>query len=290
MMKKTIIAFASAILLCAPAMAAGKLNIVVSIAPVYNMTRAVAGDRADITLLVPPGASVHTFSPKPSQIIALAKADMFIIIGAGLEFYADKMIKTSDNKNLGVVRLSDGLKLLAGADEDEKQYGNPHIWLDPVIAMGMAERIKEALISKDPSDRDYFTENTRVFEGKLKKLDSSIAKDVKKFRIKNLVSFHPAWAYFENRYGLKEVGVIELTPGRQPSPGEIEDIVKRIKKYGIKTIFAEPQLPRKSADVIADEAGIRVLILDPLGEPDDGPDGYIKFIEKNFSIMKEAME
>jgi ABC-type Zn uptake system ZnuABC Zn-binding protein ZnuA len=222
--------------------------------------------------------------------MALAKADLFFIIGAGMEFYADKMIKASDNKNLAVLRLTDGIKLMAGADEDEKEFGNPHIWLDPVLAEVMAGKIKDALISKDAADRDYFISNTHVLVDKLKKLDSFITKETKKFRLKELVSFHPAWVYFEERYGLKEVGVIELTPGRQPSPKEIEGIVIQIKKYNINTIFAEPQLPRKSADVIAAEAGIRVLILDPLGEPDETPDGYIKFIKNNFDIMKEAME
>jgi zinc transport system substrate-binding protein len=269
---------------------ASKLSIVVSIAPIYNITRAIAGDKADILLLVPPGASEHTYSPKPSQVISLAKADMFIIMGAGMEFYAEKMINATDNKNLEVIRLTDGIKLIAGADEDEKKFGNPHIWLDPVLAEGMAEKIKDALILKDPADRDYFTANTRVFEYKLKNMSASIAKEVKKFRIKELVSFHPAWVYFEKRYGLKEVGVIELTPGMEPSLEEIENIVKQIKKYRINTIFAEPQLPRKAADVIAAEAGIKVLILDPLGLPSDTPDGYINFIENNFKIMKEAME
>jgi ABC-type Zn uptake system ZnuABC Zn-binding protein ZnuA len=288
-MRKTTMALALLFSTCMPAFAA-KLSIVVSIAPIYNITRAIAGNRADIILLVPPGASEHTYSPRPSQVMALAKADLFFIIGAGMEFYADKMIKASDNKNLAVLRLTDGIKLMAGADEDEKEFGNPHIWLDPVLAEVMAGKIKDALISKDAADRDYFISNTHVLVDKLKKLDSFITKETKKFRLKELVSFHPAWVYFEERYGLKEVGVIELTPGRQPSPKEIEGIVIQIKKYNIRTIFAEPQLPRKSADVIAAEAGIRVLILDPLGEPDETPDGYIKFIKNNFDIMKEAME
>ncbi len=288
-MKKIIILLILG-LFAAAGLCAEKLSVVVSIAPLYNITRAIAGDKADIILLVPPGASEHTYSPKPSQVVSLAKADIFLIIGAGMEFYADKMIQAADNKKLAVLRLTDGVKLFAGADEDEKQFGNPHIWLDPVLAQGIAEKIKSALISKDPADKRFFSANAAVFEGKLKALDSSIAKEAKTFRLKDLVSFHPAWVYFEKRYGLNEVGVIELTPGRQPSPKEIEDIIAQIKKYKIKTIFAEPQLPRKSADIIAGEAGINVLILDPLGEPKDTPDGYIDFIRANFNIMKEAMK
>jgi len=288
-MKKTAIVLMLAMAASA-CLRAEKLSVVVSIAPLYNITRAVAGDRADIILLVPPGASEHTYSPKPSQVMALAKADLFFIIGAGMEFYADKMINASDNKKLTVLRMTDGVKLLAGADEDEKQFGNPHIWLDPVLAEDIAEKIKAALISKDPADAQLFRTNAAVFEAKLKKLDSSIAAEAKTFRQKELVSFHPAWVYFEKRYGLNEVGVIELTPGREPSPKEIEGIISQIRKYKIRTIFAEPQLPRKAADIIAAEAGINMLIMDPLGEPKDTPDGYIDFIRGNFNIMKEAMK
>lgn len=289
LMKKTAIVLVLAVVTSA-CLCAEKLSIVVSIAPLYNITRAIAGDKADIILLVPPGASEHTYSPKPSQVMALAKADLFFIIGAGMEFYADKMINASDNRKLTVLRLTDGVKLLAGADEDEKQFGNPHIWLDPVLAEDISEKIKTALISKDPADAAFYRSNAAVFEAKLKKLDLAISAEAKTFRQKELVSFHPAWVYFEKRYGLDEVGVIELTPGRQPSPGEIEVIISQIKKYKIKTIFAEPQLPRKSADIIAAEAGINVLILDPLGEPKETPDGYIEFIRSNFDIMKEAMK
>lgn len=270
--------------------AAAKVNVVVSIAPLYNITRAIAGDRADIILLVPPGASEHTFSPKPSLIMALAKADVFIKAGAGMEFYADKMVSAASNKKLVVLAITDGVKLLAGADEDEKKYGNPHIWLDPVMAAGIAGKICGALSAADPEGRKFYDANLKNFKFKIGALDVYLKKEISGFGRKELITFHPAWVYFENRYGLKAVGVIEAVPGREPSPKDLEQIINAVKKYSIRAVFAEPQLPRKAADVIAAEAGVKVVILDPLGSPDDGPDGYINFIKKNFEAMKEAMK
>jgi len=283
-MKRAVIA--AVCVLCAGMLfAADRIKIVTSIVPLYNITKAIAGVRADISEMVPPGASPHTFSPKPSQMIALAGADVFIQAGAGMEFWADKLIQASGNKKLKVLKMTDGLKLIAG-DEDEPS-GNPHVWLDPVIVKSFCKKIYETLAKLSPENRDYFRGNFEKFSGVLDKLDSYITGEVKKFKIKELVSFHPAWVYFESRYGLKEIAVIEVVPGREPTPKELMKIVAQVKKYGIKTIFAETTLPRKAADVIAQEAGAKVLLLDPEG---GAGEDYITFMRRNFDVIKEAMK
>ncbi len=283
-MKRILIA--ALFLACGAALfGADKLKIVTSIAPLYNITRAIAGDRAEISMLVPPGASPHTFSPKPSQLKDLANADIFIQAGAGLEFWANKMIKASGNKKLVVIAMTGGQKLIGG-DADEPG-GNPHVWLDPARVKEFAGLLCESLGAADTVNREYYRKNYREFAKEIGALDKYLSAEIKKFRIKELVSFHPAWAYFEARYGLREIAVIEAVPGRMPSPKELQAIVAKIKKTGIKTIFAEPQLPRKAADVIAKEAGVSVLILDPLGKPGVP---YADFIKGNFEIIKEVMQ
>lgn len=283
-MKRAIIAV-FCVLYAGMVFAADRINIVASIIPLYNIVKAVAGDRAVISFMVPPGTSPHTFSPKPSQLISLAKADIFIRVGAGLDFWADKMIEASGNKKVTVLAMTDGIKLIAG-DADE-QAGNPHVWLDPINAIEFSGKIYKALAAKDPKNSAYYLDNLNKFTGEIRKLDIDMAAGAAKFRIKEVVSFHPAWVYFERRYGLKEAAVIETTPGREPSPRELIAIVDKIKKYGIKTIFAETTLPRKAADVIAREAGVNVLVLNPEGG--DG-ESYTEFMMNNFNIMKEAMQ
>lgn len=272
--------------------ASGSLRVVASIIPLYNITAAIAGDRAGLVCMVPPGASPHTFNPKPSQIKSLADAELFIQAGAGFEFWAPKLIKASGNKKLKVLSVTDGIKLEEEAGHEEEQghhaeSGNPHVWLDPVLVKDFSVKICAALSELRPADRKYFEGNLKKFGAQLDALDIYFKKETSKFYVKEIVSFHPAWVYFEKRYGLTEVGVIQATPGREATPKELKNIILQIKKYGIKTIFAEPQLPRKAADVIAKEAGVNVLIIDPNGEADGD---YIGFMKKNFDVMKEAMK
>jgi len=284
--------FLPALMISAGIFAADRIKIVTSIVPLYNITAAIAGDKADIMSMVPPGSSPHTFSPKPSQLKAMADADLFIQVGSGMEFWADKIVKASDNKKLQILTITDGIKLLAGdsdepVDKSGRRAGNPHVWLDPVITKGFSGRICGVLSKLDPADSAYFTANYKKFGVELDRLDRYFSAETKKFTLKEVISFHPAWVYFEARYGLKEAGVIEAVPGREPTPRDLEIIIAKIKEYGIRTIFAEPQLPRKAADVIAKEAGVNVLIIDPNGAADGD---YIGFMKKNFEIIKEAMK
>ena len=289
-MKKQIVLL-TLLLMCTSAYA-GRLKIVTSIIPLCDITAAIAGDKAEVQAMVPPGTSPHVFSPKPSQLKAMADADMFIQVGSGMEFWAGKMIMASGNKKFDIVTITDGMKLFAGdsdepVDKSGRRTGNPHVWLDPVLVKEFSGRICVEMAKLDPADAAYFRANYFKFSAGLDKLDSYFRVETKKFRVKELVSFHPAWTYFEARYGLKEIAVIEAVPGKEPSPKELQNIIEEVKKYSIKTIFAETYLSRKAADVIAKEAGVNVLILNPEGG--EGED-YITFMKKNFDVIKEAME
>ena len=289
---KRLMVFLITIMMGAGLHAAGRIKIVTSIVPLMNITAAIAGEKADYQAMVPPGSSPHTFSPKPSQLRAMADAQLFIRVGSGMEFWADKMIKASGNKKLVVLTITDGVQLLAGdtdepVDKNGMKAGNPHIWLDPVMTKEFSGRICAELSRMDPANASYYKANYAKFSAQLDALDKYFSEETAKFAVKEVISFHPAWIYFETRYGLKEAGVIEAVPGREPTPKDLESIIAAIKLYGIKTIFAEPQLPRKAADVIAKEAKVKVAIIDPNGMPDGD---YIGFMKKNFEIIKKAMK
>ncbi|MEI7640618.1 MAG: metal ABC transporter substrate-binding protein [bacterium] len=289
-MKKHILILFVALLL--PTMVLAKIKVLASIVPVYNIAQAITGDKAELIVVVPPGASPHTFSPKPSQVRDFAQADVFLQVGAGLEFWADKLVEASGNKKMVIVNFTKGMKLIQNdSDGDKNESGNPHIWLDPVRAAGMAKKICSGLVTADKKNKKYYQKNLEKFLKELNTLNKKTAAEVAKFKIKEFVEFHPAWPYFALRYGLKAAGVIEETPGREPSPKKVLALVKKIKQAGIKAIFAEPQISPKAAEVIAKEAGVKVLILDPLGKIKDGKiNGYISNFENNIKIMKEAMK
>ncbi len=291
-----------------------KLQVIASIFPVADMARQVGGDDVEVTTVVPAGASPHTFEMKPSLIKAFDSAKVFLMIGSGLEFWADQLVQSSSRKLKPIV-LSDGMTLIQSAghhpgESAEKaphesnksahadhahshdfHTGNPHVWLDPHLAKTMVTRIAKALSVADPDHAIAYENRARAYLGRLDALDRETADTVNQFKNKEIVSFHASWDYFAARYGLTLAGVIEKSPGRNPTPREIADIVSRIKDYHIRAVFAEPQFSPRVADVIAREAGVKVLILDPLGgETLPGRNSYIGLMRYNLQIMKEAMQ
>jgi len=275
----------------------GKIIVVVSISPLGDMVRQVGGDRVQVDFMVPPGASPHTFEPKPSDMTRVHNSRLFVIVGAGLEFWAEKAIRSAGGKDLKVLTLSDGLPLVYGTDSHDDHHrsqgrsADPHVWLDPQLTKEMVNSIARALMELDPSHGRYFRENAERFKREIDSLDAFIAGKVKTFRTKEYVTFHSAWNYFSRRYGLKVAGVIEESPGKEPSPKHIARLINEVKRTGARVVFAEPQFSPKLAEVIAREAGAKVLFLDPNGGPGlPGRDTYIGLMRYNLSVLEGAMK
>ena len=191
-------------------------------------------------------------------------------------------------KGMVVVEAVHGIELLKDVGEDaakgEKaqdhhahEGGNPHVWLDPVLVQGICRRIAEAFIRVDPDHRGVYEAGLQQYVEQLEALDREIRSRVATFRIRDYVSFHPAFIYFARRYNLHEVGVIEAAPGREPTPRHLQ-LVAAIRRYGIRVVFAEPQLNPRVAEVIAQEAGVKVLMLDPIGGPPPYGSDYLKMM------------
>ena len=263
-----------------------KLLIAASIAPLYDFSRQVGGDRVQVEMLVPPGASPHTYELTPAQLQTLSKARVLVLNGIGLEFWADDVVNAVNNPHLIVVDTAQGLTILEG-DEDEPG-GNPHVWLDPLNAIHQVERIRDALIQADPDGAEVYRANAERYIGELKALDQEIRGRVTTFSSKKFITFHPAWVYFAQRYGLEQAAVIETTPGKEPSPAEVAQIVKTAQVIGARAIFAEPQFSPKAAEVIAAESGAEVLFLNPLGDPPDFR--YVDMMRRNLAEMEKALK
>jgi len=276
-----------------------KLPVIASIYPIADMVQQVGGDHVDVAFVLPAGASPHTFEPKPSLVKKFSSARIFFMVGAGLEFWAEKFINLG-RPGLTTIVLSDGVSLIhtaghhhagTGNPDHESSVANPHIWIDPVIAKTMVNKITAALCDVDHQHVAYYKERGQRYLEKLDDLDQMIQKTVSTFTIRKYVSFHASWDYFARRYGLESAGVIEAAPGRNPTPIQIKNIVAMIKKYHIRAVFAEPQLNPRAAEIIAREAEVNVLLLDPLGGPNlKGRSTYIDLIKFNLNVMQEAMK
>jgi zinc transport system substrate-binding protein len=265
----------------------GKLKVVASIAPLADFARQVGGDHVEVILLLPPGASPHTYEPPPKTVRKISEAKVFLEIGAGLEFWADRLVAATAAQII-TVRCSEGVDLIRGEGRALSNV-DPHIWLDPVISMGIVRKIEAAFSRADPGDSSAFKKNASAYLTLLSALDREIAERVKGFRTREYITFHPAWSYFARRYGLKVSGVIEEAPGKEPTPKHIDRILSRIRAMKTKVVFAEPQFSPRLAEAIADEAGGRVLFLDPLGG-EKGRQTYVELMEYNLSIMEKAMK
>ena len=289
-----------AVQLQAPDCFGEKIPVVASIFPVADMVKQVGGMYVDVTTVIPSGASPHTYEPRPSLLKKISEARVFFMIGAGLELWAGKFVRLSKNQII-TVKLSQGVSLIKLSkhhhddfehhhDDAESSFANPHIWLDPEIAKLMVKKIVSVLCKIDNKHMKYYEQNGLAYLDKLDELHMLISSSVEKFKTRKYVSFHPAWDYFAKRYGLESVGVIETAPGRNPTPGKIKKIISLIKQHDIRAVFAEPQLNPKVAEVIANEANVKVLLLDPIGGPKiKGRNSYLDLMRYNLKVMQEAM-
>ena len=268
----------------APQREAGKVLVVASIPPLAGFARQIGGERVQVETLVQPGMSPHTFGPTPAQLAAISKASVLVLNGVGLEPWADELIEAAGNEKLTVVRTEEGLEII-----DERSHGkqgvsgNPHVWLDPMCAMHQVEWIWKALSQADPAGGATYDRNADAYGAQLSALDREIAAATAGFETRRFVAQHSVWTYFAKRYGLEEAGVVEATPGREPTPGEIAEIVRTVKDTGVRAIFAERQLSQKAAGVIAAESGAKVVVLDPLGSD------YLAMMRENVEKMGEEL-
>ena len=276
----------------------GKISVVASIFPIADLVKQVGGEYVEVTTIIPAGASPHTFEPKPSLVKKIHGSRVLFLVGAGLEFWAEKFIKSSGDR-LHTVVLSEGVPLIGITDHHHQDnenhphgesFANPHIWLDPEITKTIISKIVTTLGELDTERENYYRQNGSRFSDELEKLDGLIRSTVSQFKTKKYVAFHPAWAYFARRYGLESVGTIEETPGKNPTPRYIKRIIEQIKAHEIQAVFAEPQLNPKVAEVIAKEANVTVLLLDPVGGPGlRGRSTYLDLMRYNLKILEEAM-
>jgi zinc transport system substrate-binding protein len=272
---------------------AEKMKVVAGIAPLADFARQVGGDKVSVILLLPPGASPHTYEPTPGIFGEIASAKVFIKVGHGFESWADRLIAAA-NPGIITVDCSEGVDLLRLGGDDRKTditaySADPHIWLDPLICITIIEKIREAFSEIDPADADFYKKNAGSYIEKLRELDKEIEEAVRDFKTKKFVTFHPAWNYFARRYGLKVIGVIEEGPGREPTAKHLGELLDKLKTLDTRIVFAEPQFSPRTAEAIAREAGAKVVILDPVGGQ-KGRETYLKTMRYDLSKMKEAME
>lgn len=284
MRKKLLKAIAAAfwtflVLAGQPALAAaGPLHVAVGVAPLEGFARRIGGQYVQTTVLVPAGADAHTYEPKPSQMRVLSAAVLYLSAGLEFENAWEPRLKAA-NPKLVVVRTDQGLSRLPMPEGHDRQgiggrkaldahghaaESDPHVWVSPAHVRLMAARIQQAFVQADPAHAKDYAANLHVFLKEIDALDAdlrAVFAGVPPDRRSFLV-FHPAWGYLARDYGLTQMA-IEFE-GKEPSPRRLGAIIAQARARGVRVIFVQPQMSRRTAESIAQAIGARVLAADPL--------------------------
>ena len=260
-------------------------KILVTFYPIYKFTKAVGGDKVDVSVIIPSGVEPHDWEPTVQDIENLKKAKIVVINGAGLESWIPKLV--SANPDIVVVDSSKNISLLQ--KNETKSMTDPHIWLDPVLVKIQVQNIADGLIKIDPKNADYYQQNANQYKAKLDLLDNYIRTDLASCNKKDFLAFHDAFSYFSKEYGLNQNTIVGgLNPENEPTATKLEEITQKAQNLGINIVFTEEAVNPQIAKVIADEIHGKVLVLSPL-EVTNINDDYVEKMQNNLSNLKEAL-
>jgi zinc/manganese transport system substrate-binding protein len=264
------------------------LEVVATTTQVADFARIVGGDRVRVTNLIKPNVDAHDYEPSPADIDAIARADVVLQNGVGLEEWLDDTIQSSGFQG-PVADTSRGVALR----QDEGGERDPHIWQDPRNAQVMVANVERALAAAEPAAASGFAARLAAYTRELQALDAEVARQIDSLANKKLVTNHDAFGYYIDRYGLELVGSVipSADTSAELSGRDIRDLVARIKATKVKAVFTEASLPASAAETIAAEAGVKVvagehaLYGDSLGPAGSDADTYVKMIRHNTATI-----
>jgi zinc transport system substrate-binding protein len=288
-----------------------RLVAVATLFPLYDFAKSVAGQRAEVTLLLPPGAEPHGFEPKPADIARLNKADVFLYTSPDMEPWAADILKGLQNKNLEVINTSQGV--ITGEGQEKKEHlhdlqdkhkhghpdhsgaADPHIWLDFANAVRMVENIRDGLAKKDPAGKDVYEKNSASFIGQLNALDERFRQGLQTCEKKVLVNGgHFAFDYMAKRYGFRHVSVYGVSPDAEPTAATLVKLTRLIRENHLGYIFHEELINPRIAETLARETGATLLKLNPADnlakEQFDRGETFITLMDKNLENLKTGLK
>lgn len=261
------------VLLSVPGSAAEPIRVFVGVPPLRTFVEQVGGERVEVHSLVQPGQSPHTYEPTPRQVAALGSADLYVGIGIPFETAQLPRIRAA-NPRLRVLDAREGVDLrrLESHDEAHSHRGDatpehaaemdPHVWTSPRLAQRIVLGIRDALTEIDPDNASVYGANYEGFAAELDRLDRDIRALLDPVSVRRFMVYHPAWGYFADTYGLVQVPIEKA--GKEPGPRSLAALIDQARQEGVKVIFVQPQLAKKSAEQVAAAIGGRVVVIDPL--------------------------
>lgn len=271
-----------------PAQGAG-LRVLTSFLPIDVFTRNVVGDAPGVVVEMMLPASLgcpHDYSLSPGDMKKIAEADLFLANGLGMEEFTGAPVRRA-NPEIRIVETASLVPPLRAAGGHGEI--NPHTWVSPRNAIVQVRAIEKALSAASPENEAVFRRNADAYAGRLASLAREFVEAAGRFRNRNIVTFHNVFDYLARDLGLAVVGYVEGTPGQEPSAGEMRDLIRTIREKRAAAVFAEPQYPGRLAAMIAAEAGVPVLALDPFSTGSTAPTAYEEAMRRNLRTLAEAL-
>ena len=276
-----------------------KPRVVATFLPMYLFTRGIVGKDGQVEVLVPPGSGAHEYQATPANAKAVAQADVVVMNGLGFEEFMAGLLKNAGNKRARVIDASRGIKPMGekqekhshshshGGHSHSHSQGNPHVWLDPVLAIQQVSNIRDGLIAADPANAQTYRANATTLINQLQQLDKEFQTRLAPVKGCKFIAFHDAFPYLAKRYGLQQMAVVEL-PEDALTPKDVQRVKTAAQKFQVKALLSEPGVDDKRLQQIANELKLPVKTLDPLEGGKLEPDYYFQVMRQNLATLESV--
>jgi len=285
-----------------------KMRVVTSFYPLYFFASEIGGDKAEVMNVTPAGAEPHDYEPTSQDIIAIQDSDLFVFNGVGFEAWVGRILQDTALQGT-IVEAADGLATLEG-DEHEHEHEedehveavqgeddhimDPHVWLSPVLASRMADRIAQGFVAADPANASYYTANAESLKARLSELDAQYQTGLARCAKKDFVTSHAAFGYLAAAYKINQVPISGLSPKEEPSVRQLATIATFAREHGVQHIFFEELVSPKLAQTVATEIGAQTLVLNPIeglaAEDLKAGKNYLTEMSENLAHLRIALQ
>lgn len=264
-----------------------KLQVVTTFYPMYDFTKHVAQDLAEVSVLVPSGTDTHGFEPSAKDVAKIQEADVFVYNSVEMETWVPSILETIDSTDIVIVDASEGIELLDG---DHGHEVDPHIWLDPVLAQDEVMNIKEGLVEADPENEADYTKNAEAYQVELQELDAEYAAAFENAENRLFVTQHAAFAYLAERYDLEQISIAGLSTDAEPSPSELAEMTEFIQNQNVDYIYFGKSTSSNISETLANETDTELAVLDPIEgitkEDQEAGIDYVTAMRNNLEALK----
>ena len=284
----------------------GKLKIITTFYPMYEFTKNIVGDKADVELLIPSTIEPHDWEPTPKDIGNIQNADLFVYNSDDMETWVADIEASINNDKVSIVEASKGIELIEASEEEEEHEhdeeghehehsheADPHVWLSPVLAQQEVQTITDAIVKADPENKEYYEAESSEYLEELKALDEKYKTELAKKTSNEFITQHTAFSYLAKEYGLVQVPISGISPSEEPSAAKLAELKNYAQDHKINVIYFEELTSSKVADTLANELGADTEVLNALeglsDEQQKAGENYITVMEENLEQLKKSL-